>query len=229
MVEIAAAQGEVKLLQTLGEQIDPKVTALLVIDMQNDYIADKGKLGKLGLNPKGSQIEKAVPAMNRLIDEARNAGVMIIWIRQTHSLRDVLPNYVTHNIAKIEGRPFKEEDFLVQEGSWGAELYEKMIAPLTGEIEVIKNAYGAFTNTNIETYLKARGIRTLIYIGCALDVCVLCTAIQGWHSGYYSIIPPDCILYFDESFARGILEYHRKFYGYTPESRAMIDIWKGGK
>jgi len=228
MTELTAAHGEVELLQTLEEQIDPRVTALLVIDMQNDYLADEGKLGKLGLNPKKDQIQQALPAINGLVEEARNAGVTVIWIRQTHSLKDVLPNYLTHNIAKVKSRPFTEEDLLVREGCWGADYYEKLIKSLPGEIEVIKHSYGAFTNTNLEAYLKAQGIKTLIYIGCALDVCVLSTALEGWHKGYYSIIPTDCVIHFDAALRKGLLECHRKFYGFTPGSSEMISIWRKG-
>ena len=82
------ALGEVKLLKTLEQQIEPSITALLIIDMQNDYVADQGKVGKLGMDVK--KIQEAVPTMNRLIEEARKAGVMVVWIRQTHSMRDGL-------------------------------------------------------------------------------------------------------------------------------------------
>lgn len=212
-----------KLLPTLEQQIDPKITALLVIDMQNDYVADDGKVGKLGLDVK--KIQAVVPTMNKLIEAARKAGTMVIWIRQTHLLKDSLPNYLASNVAKVKGKQFKEEDFLVQGGSPGAEYYDKMIKRLDGEIEVIKHTYGGFTNTELDTYLKARGIKTIMSIGCLSNVCVQSTAMQGWFLGYYSIIPADAAGSNDTALHDATLKNHKIFFGFTPNTDEIIGIW----
>jgi ureidoacrylate peracid hydrolase len=211
-------------LKTLEEQIDPQITALLVIDMQNDYVADNGKLGKAGFDVK--RIQAAIPAMNTLILEARKAGVMVVWIRQTHTFKDSLPNYVASNVARIKDRPFAEADFLVQGGSWGAEYYHEMTKPLPGEFEVIKHTYGAFTNTPLDTYLKARGIKTILSIGTVTNVCVQSTAMQGWFLGYYSVIPADAVSTNDASLHQATLRNHSIFFGYTPKNEDIIAIWK---
>ena len=218
------AFGEVKLLQTLEQQIDPSITALLIIDMQNDYVADGGKVGKLGMDVK--KIQEAVPTMNRLIEEARKAGVMVVWIRQTHSMRDALPNYLASNVARKKSGPFKEEDFLVQEGSWGAEYFDKIAKRLPIEIEVIKHTYGGFTNTKLDTFLKAKGIQTIISIGCLTNVCVSSTAMQGWFQGYYSIIPSDASSTNDTALQEATLKNHSTFFGYTPKTEEIVSIWK---
>ncbi|MGA2990336.1 MAG: isochorismatase family cysteine hydrolase [Candidatus Korobacteraceae bacterium] len=230
-VAAAAAQPAVQpnqapkgMLKTLEEQIDPQITALLVIDMQNDYVADNGKLGKAGFDVK--RIQAAVPAMNNLIMEARKAGVMVVWIRQTHTFKDSLPNYVASNVARVKDRPFAETDFLVQGGSWGAEYYEKMTKRLDGELEVIKHTYGAFTNTPLDTYLRARGIKTILSIGTVTNVCVQSTAMQGWFLGYYSIIPADAVSTNDLSLHQATLKNHSIFFGYTPKNDDIIAIWK---
>jgi ureidoacrylate peracid hydrolase len=218
------ARREWMLLRTLEEQIDPRATAILIIDMQNDYVADDGKFGKLGMNMKA--IQAAIPAMNDLIAAARRTGVMVVWIRTTHSFKDALPNYVVGNVAKVNGRPFQESDFVVQEGTWGAELYHQMAPRMDSEIEVIKNAYGAFTNTPLDTYLKAKGIKTMLNIGTVTNVCVQCTAMQGWHLGYYSIIPCDAAASNDLPLHEAILKNYRIFFGYTPKNEEIISIWK---
>jgi ureidoacrylate peracid hydrolase len=211
-------------LKTLEEQIDPQITALLVIDMQNDYVADNGKLGKAGLDVKS--IQAAVPAMNSLIMEARKAGVLVVWIRQTHTFKDALPNYVASNVARVKDRPFVETDFLVQGGSWGAEYYDKMTKKLDSELEVIKYTYGAFTNTPLDTYLRAKGIKTILSIGTVTNVCVQSTAMQGWFLGYYSIIPADAAATNDQLLHQATLKNHSIFFGYTPKNQEMFDIWK---
>ena len=216
--------GEVKLLQTLEQQIDPSITALLIIDMQNDYVADGGKVGKLGMDVR--KIQEAVPTMNRLIEEARKAGVTVVWIRQTHSMRDALPNYLASNVARKKSGPFKEEDFLVQQGSWGAEYFDKMAKRLPVEIEVIKHTYGGFTNTELDTFLKAKGIQTIISIGCLTNVCVSSTAMQGWFQGYYSVIASDASATNDPSLQEATLKNHSIFFGYTPKTEEIVSIWK---
>jgi ureidoacrylate peracid hydrolase len=220
----AFATRKVILLQTLEQQINPGITALLIIDMQNDYVADEGKVGKLGMDVKKNQA--AVPTMNRLIKEARKAGVMIVWIRQTHSMRDALPNYLASNFARKKSGQFKEDDFLVQEGSWGAEYFDKMAKRLPAEIEVIKHTYGGFTNTALDTFLKTKGIQSIISMGCLTNACVSSTAMQGWLQGYYSIIPSDASSSNDTSLHEATLKNHRIFYGYTPKTEEIVNIWK---
>ena len=218
------ALGEVKLLKTLEQQIETSITALLIIDMQNDYVADQGKVGKLGMDVK--KIQEAVPTMNRLIEEARKAGVMIVWIRQTHTMRDALPNYLASNVARKKSGPFKEEDFLVQGGSWGAEYFDKMVKRSPGEIEVIKHTYGGFTNTELDTFLKTKGIQTIISMGCLTNVCVSSTAMQGWFQGYYSIIPSDASSTNDTALHEATLKNHAIFFGYTPKTEEIVGIWR---
>jgi ureidoacrylate peracid hydrolase len=217
------AFGEVELLKTFEEQIQPEETALLVIDMQNDYLSEKGKIGKLGIQPKGVEnIEK----INELVDAARQAGVMVIWVRQTHSFKDALPNYMVTNINKVKGREFTSNDFFVPEGTWGADYYDKVIDRLSEEPEVIKNNYGAFTDTKLSTYLQAKGIKTLIYTGIAFEVCVLSTIIEGWMHGYYCILPTDGVLYYNETLYKELVKNHGLYFGYTPASEEIIETWK---
>jgi ureidoacrylate peracid hydrolase len=211
-------------LKTLEDQINPQTTALLIIDMQNDYVADNGKLGKAGADVKS--IQAAIPAMNSLIAEARKAGVFVVWVRQTHSFKDSLPNYLVSNIARVKDRPFAETDFLVQEGSWGADYYDQMTKRLNNELEVIKHTYGGFTNTSLDTYLKAKGIKTILSIGTLSNVCVQSTALQGWFLGYYSVIPADSVSSNDASLHQAALKNFKTFFGFTPTNDEIITIWK---
>lgn len=218
------ACGEVEILQTLEQQVDPKVAALLVIDVQNDFISDKGKLAKIGLDLK--QMQDAVPMMNNIIKAARDSGVMVIWIKLTHSLKDSLPNYMARNVGRKKGAPFKEEDLLAFEGSWGAEYYDKILKPLPGELEVTKHTLSAFENTDLETYLKAAGIKTIICIGIVTNVCVQATAWDGWHKGYYSIMPSDAVASSSLPLHKAFLMNHKIYYGFTPKGDELMAIWK---
>lgn len=86
------------MLKTLEEQVEPEVAALLVIDMQNDFIADDGVLGKKGFDFR--IVQETVPRINTFIEAARKAGVLVIWIRTVHTLKDALPPYLAHTVVK---------------------------------------------------------------------------------------------------------------------------------
>ena len=212
------------LLTKLEQQIDPRHTALLVIDMQNDFVSGRGKFAAVGLDMK--MIQAAVPVMNNVIEEARRAGVMIMWVNTTHSLRDALPNYIVGNVARVSGRPLKESDFIVQEGSWGAEYYSGMTQRCESDFECIKHTYCGFTNTKLDTYLKAKEIKTIVNIGATTNVCVRSTAMQGFFLGYYSVILSDAAASNDAFLHEATIRNFSTFIGYTAKSEEVIAIWK---
>lgn len=218
------AYSQPKILRTLQEQVDPKVAALLVIDMQNDYVADEGKLGKIGLNIK--PIQETVPRINRLVEEARKAGVMVVWIRTTHTLKDALPNYLAYHIVIRTGKQIKDEDLICRPNHWSSEYYEKLIKREPGETEVTKHWYGAFQDTSLDLLLKASDKKTIICTGTTSDVCVANTALQGLHKGYYTLIVSDCTSTTDPAIHDTILKIHKTYYGHVPTSEEIIGAWK---
>lgn len=221
-VQLASAQ--IKTLNTLKEQVEPKEAALLIIDMQNDYIADQGLLGRIGLDVK--RVQQMVPRLNGFVEEARKAGVMVIWITQSHTLRDAMPNYIAKNVATQKGKPFTENDFMVRENSWGAESYDKVIKPLPGELSVRKYTYGGFTNTNLDMYLRAAGKKTIICTGTATNVCVLSTALEGWHKGYYTILVSDCCETNEQIQQEATLNNWQVAFGFVARSSEITSLWK---
>ena len=216
--------GQVEILRTLQEQVDPKVAALLVIDMQNDYVADQGKLGKIGLNVK--LIQETVPKINRLVEEARKAGVAVIWIRTTHTLKDALPNYLAYHIVIRSGKQIRDEDLICRPNHWASEYYEKLVKPAPGEIEMTKHWYGAFQDTTLDLLLKAANKKTIICTGTTSDVCVYNTALQGLHKGYYTLMVSDCTSTTDPAIHDTILKLYKTYYGWVPSSDEIINLWK---
>lgn len=212
------------MLTTLEEQVDPKQAAVLVIDVQNDYLADDGFLGRIGFDVK--RLQAVVPKINSFIDEARKARVMVIWITTTHSLKDAMPNYVASNVARKKGKAFTENDFVIRENSWGAQYYDKVIKPLPNEISVRKYTYGGFSNTNLDLYLKVAEKQTILCTGYATNVCGLSTAIEGWHKGYNTILVSDCLETDDPFQQEATLKNWQNFFGFVATSGEIINTWK---
>ncbi|WP_320172381.1 cysteine hydrolase [Maridesulfovibrio sp.] len=221
---VSNAFGDNHFLTTLEEQVSPDVCAVLVVDTQNDYVADDGMLGKAGLPVKTLQAN--VPVLNKFIEAARQAGATVIWIKSSHSPADSLPPYMVGNISRKKGQMPNKADFLCAPGSYGQEYYKGMVKRLTSEPEVIKNSYSAFINTQLDAYLQAKGIKTIISTGYITDVCVGSTAKTGYFKGYYSIMPVDGSSSYTKEATESYLKNHRTYFGFTPTTAEIMNIWK---
>lgn len=145
-------------------------SALLVIDVQNDFAKPSGRLYAGGA-------EKIIQPISRLLSAARGAGATVIYTQDWH-LRDD-PEF------KIWGEH-------AVEGTWGAEIVDEL-KPAEGEVVVRKPSYDAFYSTPLDHILRSRGIGTLILTGLLGNVCVLCTAIGAAVRGYKLVLPVDAI------------------------------------
>ena len=204
-------------LRTLKERCDPKNAALIVVDMQNDYISPKGSAGNRGEDC--SAAIAMVPNMVRLIDEARRIGLTIVYIRTIHSEWTDTPSWIFRTSQKSGLSTCRE-------GSWGAEFYEG-IEPLASERIVIKHRYSGFINTDLNTVLKARNVQSVLVGGVATNVCVETTARDAYMFDYYVTMIEDCSAAYDAKLHMGTLENMRRHFGFVASSNEIIDSWKG--
>jgi len=201
----------------LKERCDPKNAALIVVDMQNDYISPKGSAGNRGEDC--SAAIAMVPNMVRLIDEARRIGLTIVYIRTIHSEWTDTPSWIFRTSQKSGLSTCRE-------GSWRAEFYER-IEPLASERIVIKHRYSGFINTDLNTVLKARNVQSVLVGGVATNVCVETTARDAYMFDYYVTMIEDCSAAYDAKLHMGTLENMRRHFGFVASSNEIIDSWKG--
>ena len=171
-----------EILRTLKERCDPRLAALIVVDVHNDFVSPKGSAAK-----RGEDVSSAiamVPNLMRLIDEGRRVGVTTVYIRTTHSEWTDTPSWIYRKSQQSSLSTCRE-------GTWGAELYEG-ISPLPSERVVMKHRYSAFINTDLNTVLKARGIQSVLVCGVATNVCVETTARDAYMYDYYVTMIDDC-------------------------------------
>jgi len=162
-------------LRTVKVSADARKTAVMVIDMQNDFIKEKGKL----YVPRSESLIKPIKS---LLNAAREAGATIIYTQDWHHEGD--PEFEVwgeHALA----------------GSWGAEIVEEL-KPKEGEFIVRKPSYDAFYGTPLEHILRYRGLENLILTGVLANICVLHTAGSAAMRGYRLMVPVDCILALNE-------------------------------
>ena len=172
------------MLESLEEKVDPKHSALLVVDVQNYFCHPEGFLARQGRDLSAKH--QMMPKLVRLLSEARAEKLTIIFIRQTRS------DWTMSPVGREQRRrtyPGVSENAL-QDNSWETEFYE--VTPQPDECVVTKHRYSAFVDTNLDLILRSLGIDTLIMTGVATNVCVESTARDGFMKDYYIVFVSDC-------------------------------------
>jgi nicotinamidase-related amidase len=149
-------------------RVDPAKTALIVVDMQNDFVKEGGTL----VVPDA---EATVPTIKGLLDSARESGIRVVFTQDTH------------NEGDPEWEIWPEH---VREGSWGWEIVEEL-KPLEAEVVIRKVRYDAFYGTHLDHFLRIWGVDTLIICGTVANICVHYTAASAALRWYGVIIPKD--------------------------------------
>jgi ureidoacrylate peracid hydrolase len=205
-----------ELLSTLEQKVSPAHAALLVIDVQNDFVADGGFFDQIGADVKS--IQKVIPALAQLVDRAREAGVLVVFIQAIYDRQ-----YLSAPMCERDLRVGRRMPRCLT-GSWGADFH--VIAPRSNEPVVIKHRYSAFTNPELDDLLKRRGIRSLLLAGVATDTCVESTGRDAYFIDYYVTLVADCCAGAAERDHRVALERFERDYGAVVNSADVIEVWE---
>src|ERR671934_209336 len=157
---------------------DPTRTALLIIDMQRDFV-DPGGFGE-ALGNDVSRLRAAIGPTRRVLDAARAAGMLVIHTREGHrpDLSDCPPSKLARGRLAIGiGDPGPMGRILVR-GEYGHDIVDEL-QPRAGEPVVDKPGKGAFYATDLDSILKNRGISSLIVAGVTAEVCVQTTVREA--------------------------------------------------
>jgi nicotinamidase-related amidase len=174
-------------LTKLEEKVTPAHTALLVIDLQNDFCSRQGAVAKkLGSVQTAQAILKPVA---RLIARARKVRVTVFNVRMTTHLdgRSCSPVDIARRMSI-----WNEFTLTTVAGSWG---HRNPASAGLGRKDpvILKFRNNAFLGTNLDLTLRSGGVRTVIIIGVATHACVLETAVAAQGLDYYVVLPTDCI------------------------------------
>ncbi|TCM17121.1 nicotinamidase-related amidase [Novosphingobium sp. PhB165] len=160
----------------LAGMIDPKTTALVVVDIQVDFAAPQGLLGRYGVDL--SPAEAAIDNCEKLVAAARGVGATVALMRVVTSPET--DSRALKTLMVRRGQPGGEAICRVADG--GADYYR--IFPEAGDIEIAKLLYDSFHGTDFDAQLRARGIQTLVICGLSTDCCVDQTARSAFHHDY---------------------------------------------
>jgi ureidoacrylate peracid hydrolase len=149
---------------------DPAATAVLVIDMLNDFLAPEGAMPLL-------EGRRLFDPIRRLLDAARENGAGVIWVCDEHPPMD---------------REFEKRAVHCLKGSWGAEIVAEL-GRSNDEYRVAKSRYSGFYETDLDLRLRERAIDHLILTGVVTNICVRSTAHDAFFRGYDVIVPVECV------------------------------------
>ena len=172
----------------------PDQSALIVVDMQNAYASPGGYLDLAGFDISGAAA--AIRQIAEAIAIARAAGMPIVFFQNgwdpayQEAGGPGSPNWHKSNALKtMRARP-ELEGKLLAKGGWDYALVDAL-QPQPGDIVISKPRYSAFYNTNLDSTLRARGIRTLVFTGIATNVCVESTLRDGFLLEYFGVVLHD--------------------------------------
>jgi nicotinamidase-related amidase len=174
-----------KVYATIEEIVEPRHTAVVVVDLQRDFCDPKGAFGLHGFDL--TDIQHALPKAIAVVDAARASGAMVIWLLQT-----LLPEGLSEGPASQRMRMRYELPEVCMDRSWGHALADGL-RPLHQEIVIRKHRSSGFVGTSLDMLLDANGIETVIVLGVATEGCVDSTARDAGFHNYYVVCVTDAM------------------------------------
>jgi biuret amidohydrolase len=204
--------------------IDPARTAIVMIDMQRDFLEPGGFGETLGNDV--SLLTKAVKPAKALLDWARKLGMLIVHTREGHrpDMADAPPAKVERGAPSMRiGDPGAMGRILIR-GEAGHDIIPEL-APQAGEPVIDKPGKGAFYATDLQTILQNRSIENLIVGGVTTEVCVHTTVREANDRGYRCIVAGDCCgSYFPEFHEMGLkmIKAQGGIFGWVSDSTRIL-------
>ncbi len=177
---------------------EPATAALVVIDMQRDFLLPGGFGALLGNDV--SMLTDIIEPLQVVLDAARAAGMMVIHTREGHrpDLSDCPPSKLARGHLETPIGAEGPNGRVLVRGEAGHDIVEEL-APIAGEIVLDKPGKGAFYATDLELMLRNAGIAQLVVTGVTTEVCVHTTVREANDRGFECLVLSDCVAsYFAE-------------------------------
>lgn len=166
--------------------VNSRSTALVVVDMQNDFCSADGYYATIGRDI--SKLAASAPPLAALLTRARASGMTIVFTRLLHDpVRGAMEERHT-----IRPRRWTANGQRLLPGTRGADVIDGL-APRDGEIVIDKAGYSAFEGTDLERQLREHGIKTVIMAGVVTYACVLATAFSAFDRDFDVILATDAV------------------------------------
>ncbi len=177
---------------------EPDQTAVIVVDMQNDFGTSEGMFARAGVDISG--IRAVIAPTARVLVGARRAGIRIAYLKMAFQpdLSDAglpqSPNWLTHqrmNVGQSVIAPNGSPSRILIRDTWNTAIVDEL-APQPGDLVMYKHRFSGFFGTDLDARLKDWGIRNLVFTGCTTSVCVESTLRDAMFRDYWCLLLEDC-------------------------------------
>jgi|KBSMisStandDraft_5_1062788.scaffolds.fasta_scaffold44364_2 nicotinamidase-related amidase len=205
-------------------EFDSASTALIIIDMQRDFVMPGGFGEALGNDVK--QLQVTIAPTKTILEGARKAGILVIHTREGHrpDLSDCPPSKLVRGRGKTrigDGGPMGR---ILVRGEVGHDIVPELY-PIAGEVVIDKPGKGAFFATDLELILRDRGIKTLMVCGVTTEVCVNTTVREANDRGYECVVLSDCVGSYYPEFQKAALAMIKAqggIFGWVSDSKRAL-------
>jgi nicotinamidase-related amidase len=212
-------------------EFDPKRTALLVIDMQRDFVEGGGFGEQLGNDV--SQLRRVIKPLQRVLATMRDGRYMVIHTREGHlpDLSDCPPTKIARGRLSSGIGDVGPMGRILVRGSYGHDIIDEL-KPVGDETVVDKPGKGAFFATDLDFILHNRGIESLVVTGVTTEVCVNTTVREANDRGYECLVLEDCVgSYFPEfqDYALRMIKAQGGIFGWVTSSEKLLAALEAGQ
>lgn len=219
----AARIAHVRPLATLREKVLGPHTAVVVIDVQNDFCADDGTMAKEGFDV--SEAKAMAARLPPFLATARSVGALVVFVRNVYSSEQ---NHYLSDVWLEQAARARAGSYTLHpvcaDRSWEGDYYAE-VRPEPDDARVVKHRFNAFLNTDLDTILRARGIRTLVMTGVATNVCVESTARDGFMRDYYVVFASDGTAAYAREDHEATLRNIERFFGEVATLADIEAVW----
>ena len=179
-------------------ELNPRSTAVIVVDMQHDFAAPEGMFGRAGIPLDG--IRSVIEPTRRVLEIAREAGILIVYLAMqfNEDLANLgtanAPNRLRHlamGVGQQVDAPDGTSSRVLVRNTWNTKIVDEL-APHPGDLVVTKHRYSGFFETDLDDVLRSRAITSLIFTGCTTSVCVESTLRDAFYRDYHCLLLTDC-------------------------------------
>lgn len=203
--------------ETLAEMLAPVRTALLVIDIQRDFAAPDGLLGRIGVDM--ASVAAGIDKIEQLVAAARAAGAVVGFMKVVTTPDQ--DSAALKTLMRRRGRPGGEA--ICRSDSGGADWYR--LVPQPGDIVVEKRLFNSFHGTDLDQQLRGRGIDTLLVTGVSTDCCVDATVRDAFHRDYHAFVVRDGCAAYEPALHEGALRALEKNCALLTDTAAVLEAW----
>jgi len=208
--------------------IDLARTAMIVVDMQNDFCHRDGWLAHIGVDI--TPVRRPIGPLQRLLPALRRAAVPVVWVNWGNRPDRLNLSPALHHVYNPSGRGIGLGDELpttnsnvLEYGSWSSAIVDELPVE-TADIQVAKYRMSGFPDTPLDSILRNIGVTTLMFGGVNLDQCVMCTLQDANFRGYDCVLLEDCSATTSPEYCRDAAIYNiNQCFGFVSVSTRIIE------